>query len=128
MLYISHQCQRCHFLQFGQHFEILWKKVPYSLSLHSAKMDTVHIRIWQNYANPTEFGSESTTLVETTYLLLFPLAPDEDVYVVKNLNAYRRFEFALGWPEGESMGTQVGRISRSASSWRVETVISETCF
>lgn len=32
---------------------------------------------------------------------------DNDVYVVHNLDKYRKFELALGWPLNEPMGTQV---------------------
>jgi len=31
---------------------------------------------------------------------------DEDVFVVKNLNVYRHYECALGWPENQNMGSQ----------------------
>jgi len=32
---------------------------------------------------------------------------DEDVFVVQNLNRFRHFECALGWPDGQNIGTQV---------------------
>jgi len=32
---------------------------------------------------------------------------DNDVYVVRSLDKYRRFEIAMGWPEGENLGSQV---------------------
>lgn len=32
---------------------------------------------------------------------------DNDVYVVHNLDKYRKFELAIGWPLNEPMGTQV---------------------
>lgn len=32
---------------------------------------------------------------------------DSDVYVVRSLERFRHFEMALGWPEGENIGTQV---------------------
>ncbi len=39
LLYLSHQCHRCHNLQsFGQNIETFWKK--YCLSLHLLEMDT----------------------------------------------------------------------------------------
>jgi hypothetical protein len=64
MLYLSHQCQRCHnFIQFGQHIEIFWKK--YSLSLTLAKINTYtgSDKIFKIRQDP-----ESTLLVEMTYL------------------------------------------------------------
>ena len=32
---------------------------------------------------------------------------DNDVFVVKSLNHFRKFEFTIGWPHGEFLGTQV---------------------
>jgi len=32
---------------------------------------------------------------------------DEDVFVVQNMNRFRHFECALGWPEDQNIGTQV---------------------
>eukprot|EP00090_Calanus_glacialis_P011259 TRINITY_DN19698_c0_g1_i1.p1 TRINITY_DN19698_c0_g1~~TRINITY_DN19698_c0_g1_i1.p1 ORF type:complete len:675 (-),score=200.79 TRINITY_DN19698_c0_g1_i1:196-1941(-) len=32
---------------------------------------------------------------------------DEDVFVVKNMNRFRHFECAIGWPAGQNIGTQV---------------------
>jgi hypothetical protein len=32
---------------------------------------------------------------------------DNDVYVVRNLNAYRKYEIAMGWDEGNFVGSQV---------------------
>jgi len=32
---------------------------------------------------------------------------DEDVFVIKNLNSFRHFEFVVGWPQGQNMGNQV---------------------
>jgi len=32
---------------------------------------------------------------------------DEDVYVVKNLNRFRHFECAIGWPKDQNIGSQV---------------------
>jgi len=32
---------------------------------------------------------------------------DEDVFVVQNLNKFRHFELAVGWPEGQNIGVQV---------------------
>jgi hypothetical protein len=32
---------------------------------------------------------------------------DNDVYVVQNLDKYRKFEMTLGWPKNESLGTMV---------------------
>ena len=29
---------------------------------------------------------------------------DNDIYVINSLNKYRRFEFVLGWPDGEWIG------------------------
>ncbi|XP_067123869.1 uncharacterized protein [Centruroides vittatus] len=45
---------------------------------------------------------------------------DSDVYVVKSLHYYRRFEFALGWPPKQFLGTQVliaHRNSRFLKLW-----------
>ena len=32
---------------------------------------------------------------------------DNDVYVVSNLSAYRKYEIAMSWDEGEFIGNQV---------------------
>ena len=32
---------------------------------------------------------------------------DNDVYIVKSLDQFRKYELSLGWPEGEFLGTQV---------------------
>jgi len=32
---------------------------------------------------------------------------DQDVFVVRNLNRFRHFEVAIGWPKGQNIGTQV---------------------
>ena len=32
---------------------------------------------------------------------------DNDVYVVKNLDHYRKYEMAIGWEENQFFGTQV---------------------
>ena len=32
---------------------------------------------------------------------------DEDAFLVRNLDAFRRFDATLGWPEGQYLGTQV---------------------
>lgn len=32
---------------------------------------------------------------------------DNDVYVVRSLDFFRKFEFSIGWPVGENIGTQV---------------------
>ena len=29
---------------------------------------------------------------------------DNDIYVINSLDKYRRFEFVLGWPDGEWIG------------------------
>ena len=31
---------------------------------------------------------------------------DQDVFVVRNLNRFRHFEVAIGWPKGQNIGTQ----------------------
>jgi hypothetical protein len=64
MLYLSSQCLRCHhFMHFGQHIEISGKSIVYFYLW----LKWIHIRIRKNYEDPTKSGSESTTLVETTY-------------------------------------------------------------
>jgi len=45
---------------------------------------------------------------------------DEDVFVVQNMNRFRHFECALGWPEGQNIGTQVlvaHKDARFLSKW-----------
>ena len=45
---------------------------------------------------------------------------DNDVYVVRNLSAYRKYEIAMGWGEGEFIGNQViiaDRRARYLSLW-----------
>jgi len=45
---------------------------------------------------------------------------DGDVFVVQNLNRYRHFEFAIGWPHNQNIGTQViiaHREARFPSLW-----------
>ena len=32
---------------------------------------------------------------------------DNDVYVVQNLDKYRKFEMVIGWDNGKSLGNQV---------------------
>jgi len=32
---------------------------------------------------------------------------DNDVYVVQNLDKYRKFELVMGWDEGQFLGSQV---------------------
>ena len=32
---------------------------------------------------------------------------DNDIYVINNLDKYRRFEFTLGWPDGEWIGNML---------------------
>lgn len=39
---------------------------------------------------------------------------DEDVFVVRNLDRYRHFEAAVGWPAGQHMGSQVVVAHRGA--------------
>ena len=39
---------------------------------------------------------------------------DQDVFVVKNLNRFRHFELAVGWPEGQNIGSQVILAHRDA--------------
>jgi mannosyltransferase OCH1-like enzyme len=31
---------------------------------------------------------------------------DNDVFVIRSLHKFRKYELALGWPQNESMGTQ----------------------
>lgn len=38
---------------------------------------------------------------------------DNDVYIVKSLDRFRRFEMSIGWPEGDFLGTQVQTIASS---------------
>jgi len=38
---------------------------------------------------------------------------DNDVYVVQNLNKYRKFELVIGWDEGQFLGSQVRSILKS---------------
>ena len=45
---------------------------------------------------------------------------DNDVYVIKNLDKYRKFEIAINWDEGQFLGTQVivaNRKSRFLPLW-----------
>jgi hypothetical protein len=45
---------------------------------------------------------------------------DNDVYVIKNLDKYRKFELAINWDEGQFLGTQVivaNRQSRFLPMW-----------
>jgi hypothetical protein len=44
---------------------------------------------------------------------------DNDVYVVQNLNKYRKFEMALGWDENECIGTQVLIANKNARFLRL---------
>ncbi|KAH9395770.1 hypothetical protein TYRP_020508 [Tyrophagus putrescentiae] len=44
---------------------------------------------------------------------------DNDVYVVQSLHRFRRFEFAIGWPEGQFLGTQVLACHRNARFLRL---------
>ncbi|XP_032799730.2 uncharacterized protein LOC116936631 [Daphnia magna] len=39
---------------------------------------------------------------------------DNDVYVVRNLDKYRKFEMTLGWPRNESLGTMVLLANKNA--------------
>ena len=32
---------------------------------------------------------------------------DSDVFVLRSMQKFRKFEFALGWPKNETLGTQV---------------------
>ena len=32
---------------------------------------------------------------------------DNDIYVINNLDKYRRYEFTLGWPDGEWIGNML---------------------
>jgi hypothetical protein len=44
---------------------------------------------------------------------------DNDVYVVQNLNRFRKFEMSIGWDERECIGTQVLVANRSARFLRL---------
>lgn len=44
---------------------------------------------------------------------------DNDVYVVQNLNKFRKFEMALGWDDNECMGTQVIIANKNARFLRL---------
>ena len=35
---------------------------------------------------------------------------DNDIFVLRNLHKYRKYEMAIGWPTDEPMGTQVSEI------------------
>ena len=63
---------------FGQEFRPMWK-------FHHGS-DVTRIRVLMKYGG--------------IYL-------DNDVYVVNNLDKYRKFEMTLGWPENETLGTMV---------------------
>ena len=39
---------------------------------------------------------------------------DQDVFVIRSLNRFRHFEVAIGWPEGQNIGTQVIVSSKQA--------------
>jgi hypothetical protein len=75
MFYLSHQCQMCVicFQYFGQHIEIIWKKVYFINFFYLLRIDTDPVRPHpdqhaldadsdpkpsrQNYADPTRSGS-----------------------------------------------------------------------
>ena len=48
---------------------------------------------------------EENYIYHITFLMASRL--DEDVYVVKNLNRFRHFECAIGWPKDQNIGSQV---------------------
>ena len=48
---------------------------------------------------------------------VFLWLPDEDVYVVKNLNRFRHYECAIGWPRNQNIGSQVEN-NKSINTWR----------
>ena len=39
---------------------------------------------------------------------------DNDVYVIQNLDKYRKFEIAINWDEGQFLGSQVIVANRKA--------------
>ena len=39
---------------------------------------------------------------------------DNDIYVINKLDKYRRFEFVLGWPDGEWIGNMLMMANRDA--------------
>ena len=39
---------------------------------------------------------------------------DNDIYVINKLDKYRRFEFVLGWPDGEWIGNMLMMAHRDA--------------
>eukprot|EP00092_Neocalanus_flemingeri_P020917 GFUD01022661.1.p1 GENE.GFUD01022661.1~~GFUD01022661.1.p1 ORF type:complete len:668 (+),score=143.82 GFUD01022661.1:36-2039(+) len=86
----------------GHYFDIYKKVVGDKLKIHKVEKPT-HV-----FGQKLSSVQHSADVARIKLLMKYGgIFLDEDVFVVKNLNRFRHYECAIGWPVSQNIGTQV---------------------
>lgn len=90
-----------------------WDKVVQLNSTQSGTIIRLHRIKRPKYIYGKRLSSvyHASDIARTTVLQRFGgIYLDNDVYVVKPLHSFRKFEFVLGWPEGQFLGMSIAQL------------------